>query len=170
MSLPTGLFGWLLRGFLAPIWLGADTTVKYLDSDGTVRLEDIDRNSGIDVFYVKERCFDGLTAVRQQLARTETFTTASNGTTQNIAAQGMAKFSLQVTKTGSVTSWTVVLEYSLDGTTFTTALTHTDVSPGNGLTQPCGAAMYPALYWRLRCSAITLGAGTNVVAIGVALP
>jgi len=89
-----------------------------------------------------------------------TFTSALTGSATSLS--GCQKyFSLQVVATGAVTSWTVVLELSIDGTNYTTVLTHTnaDVAAVKFLTTPA-----PALYMRARCVAIVLGAGTNVVA------
>lgn len=100
----------------------------------------------------------------------DTFTTTANGTTVDCTAQPVKQFSLQVTKTGTVTSWDVRLEGSLDGVTFTTILTHTNVSPGDTLTTFNGASAYPVLYFRARCAGLIIGAGTNIIAtvLGVA--
>lgn len=94
--------------------------------------------------------------------RADTFTTTANGTTVNVATTPMKFFGIQVTQTGAVTSWDVRLEGSLDNVSFSTILTHTNVT-GSGavlwLTTPA-----PSLYFRSRCSGLVLGAGTNVIA------
>ncbi len=96
--------------------------------------------------------------------RSDTFTATANGTTVDAHLAPVKYFSLYVVQTGSITSWTVVLEASLDNVNFTTVLTHTNTTPGTGLVVFGGTSAFPALYFRARCSAITLGAGTNVVA------
>jgi len=93
--------------------------------------------------------------------RSDTYVATATGTTVNATTAPKQNFSLQVNQTGTVTSWTVVLEGSLDGTNFTTLITHTDAD-GSGTVKT--ASGKPALYFRSRCSAITLGAGTNVIA------
>lgn len=95
--------------------------------------------------------------------RSDTFTATGSGTTVDSHLAPVKYFSLSVAETGTVTSWTVVLECSLDDTTFTTVLTHTNTS-GNGATVFGGTTAFPCLYFRSRASAITLGAGTNVIA------
>lgn len=95
--------------------------------------------------------------------RSDTYTTTANGTTVDVHTSPVKYFTLQVTSTGVVTSWTVVLEGSLDGTNFTTILTHTDVI-GNGVVVFIGASTASCLYFRSKCTAIVLGAGTNVIA------
>lgn len=104
-----------------------------------------------------------LIAVDVASTRTDTYTAAVAGVILDVSAFARESFAMQVTATGAVTSWTVVLEGSLDGATFTTILTHTNVTPGNGFTLYSGEADYPSLYFRSRCSAIVLGTGTNVV-------
>lgn len=97
-------------------------------------------------------------------SRSDTYTTTANGTTVDVSAQGMSTFGLQCKQTGTVTSWTVVLEGSLDGTNFVTILTHTKAGNNDGGIVWTSAALYPVLYFRSQCTAITLGGGTNVVA------
>lgn len=99
--------------------------------------------------------------------RTDTFTTASSGTAVDVHTNPMSSFALQVSATGSVTSWTVLLEGSLDNTNFDTLATHTNATPGNNkisLTYALATLPIPVLYFRTRCSAISLGSGTNVIA------
>lgn len=94
--------------------------------------------------------------------RADTYTTTTSGTTVDIHLKPMKYFSVAVKATGAVTSWSVVLEGSLDNTNFSTILTHTNSAPGDGLILSV-TAPFPVLYFRSRCSAITLGGGTNVV-------
>lgn len=103
---------------------------------------------------------------------TDTFTTTGVGASgsKTSSAQPFRYYTLVVKATGTVTSWTVLLEGSLDGTNWTTLVTHTNAAPGDGLAIFETTAPQPVTYVRLRCSAITLGAGTNVVATALALP
>lgn len=113
---------------------------------------------------------DGLaTDFLDRSVRSDDFTATANGVTVDVNQQGMKYFSIQVAKTGNVTSWTVVLEVSLDGTNFRTILTHDSVGDGD-LAINFTATPYPALYFRSRCSAISLGAGTKVTATIVGMP
>lgn len=104
--------------------------------------------------------FGGVTLAHNN--RSDTFTSTTNGTTIGDGFQVFKFFSIQVTMTGAVTSWTVVLEGSLDNTNFTTILSHTNVTPGDKLVLST-TNVVPVLYFRARCAAIVLGGGTNVV-------
>jgi hypothetical protein len=96
--------------------------------------------------------------------RSDTFTSTTSGTTVDVSASPMSMFGIQVTMTGSVTSWDVRLEASLNNVAFTTILTHTNVT-GDGVVLWTGNLLAPALYFRARCAGLVLGAGTNVVAV-----
>lgn len=111
--------------------------------------------------------FGGVTLAHN--TRSDTFTTTANGTTLGDGFQNWKYFTLSVRQTGTVTSWTVVLEVSLDNTTFSTVLTHTNVTGSGVVVFAADAIPRPVLYMRARCTAIVLGAGTNVIStiIGV---
>lgn len=96
--------------------------------------------------------------------RSDTFTTAVSGTTVDMSGVPPRSYALQVTPNGAITWWTVVLEASLDNTTFVPVMTHAFDVPGAGAIMWSGGQSFPALYFRARCVAITLGAGTNIVA------
>jgi len=102
--------------------------------------------------------------------RSDTFTGTGDGTAVNSADLGVKHYSLQVVATGAVSAWTVNLQVSLDGTNYVTILTHTQAANGTGAVVFSGANVYPALYFRTNCSAITLGGGTNVIAYVVGVP
>lgn len=93
--------------------------------------------------------------------RTDTFTGTGNGTTVDVSTTPMRVFSMSVKATGAIVSWTVKLEGSLDGENFTEILSHTNVI-GNNVCLFTGSSMFPCLYFRARCSAISLGLGTNI--------
>jgi len=103
-----------------------------------------------------------LAALLSAVDGSETFTATGDGTTVRIGGMAARAYSLQVKATGSVTSWTVVLEVSLDDTNWTTVATHDNSTPGDGLMIASTSDM-PSGYVRARCSALTLGAGTDIV-------
>ena len=94
--------------------------------------------------------------------RSDTYTTTANGTTVDIGAgSSMKYFSIQVVQTGTVTSWDVRLEGSLDGTNFSQIVAHTNAD-GSGTVK--ASSVFPVRYFRSRCAGIVLGVGTNVIA------
>jgi hypothetical protein len=104
--------------------------------------------------------------------RGDNFAATGNGTTINVATLGMSRFSLQVKKsaTGTVSSSTVVLEVSNDGTSFTTVLTHNSAVDADGSTVFSGTLTFPARYFRSRCSAIANSGGGSVDVTIVGMP
>lgn len=92
----------------------------------------------------------------------ETFTTSGIGKVVDCREFPLTYFSIQVTQTGTVTSWTVLVEGSLDGITYSTILTHTKSGTGNGETLFSGALISLSRYVRANCSALNLGSGTNI--------
>lgn len=96
-------------------------------------------------------------------SRSDTFVVAGSGTTVNVQTKPMKNFSISVVQTGTVTSWDVRLEGSLDNVNFTQILQHTNVT-GSGTTVFSGASVSPSLRFRARCAAIVLGTGTNIIA------
>lgn len=97
---------------------------------------------------------------------TATFTTTATSTTNGLGIP-VSKFGLQVKRTGVVTSWTVNIDGSIDGSNFFTLVSHTNVAPADG--GIIFTVDKPVIYWRLACSAIVLGGGTNVVATAIAM-
>ncbi len=96
--------------------------------------------------------------------RSDTFITTTAGIIVNVTTSPCSVFSLQVKATGVVTSWTVVLEVSLNGTDFNTILTSSgNLMDVDGLLFTTGSNQYPVLYFRSKCTAVSLGAGTNIV-------
>ena len=111
------------------------------------------------------------TVVELYATRSDTFTSTGNGTAVDASTRPMRSFAIQVTGTGAAaTSWTVVLEGSLDGTTYTTILTHTGTVDSNGGTHWGDAVATPILYFRSRCTAVTLGSATNIIAVVLGVP
>lgn len=100
--------------------------------------------------------------------RSDTYTTAANGTTVDVSARPVRRFALQVKGTGAAaTAWNVVLEGSLNNSQFTTLLEHSNA--GEFRNAADGETVYfdtavPWLYFRSRLVSITLGSATNVVA------
>lgn len=100
--------------------------------------------------------------------RSDTYTTAANGTTVDRSASPVSRFGLQVKGTGAApTAWNVVLEGSLNNAQFTTILEHSNA--GEFRNAADGETVYvntgaPWLYFRSRLVSITLGSATNAVA------
>lgn len=147
----------------------ADTVAITAGSGTSIATDDV---SGVHYQRIKRSVgADGsATDFLDKVTRQETFTTTSNGTAQDVSAQGFSKFALQVVQTGTVTSWTVVVQVSVDGTNYVTILSHTKAGDGDAAIVFTGPNHYPALYFRASCTAITLGGGTNVVATVVGMP
>lgn len=96
--------------------------------------------------------------------RSDSHAGVGNGTTVNCSTTPFKNFTIQVTSTGA-TVWDIRLEGSLDGVTFTTLLTHTNVTPADTLTISSGTANTPMLYFRSRCAGMT-GVGATAVILG----
>ena len=95
----------------------------------------------------------------------ETFTTApTTGTTVDVTVAPMRNWTLVVIGTGApATLWEVVLEGSLDGTVFSEILKHTS-KIGDGQNLFSGTTLFPAMWYRLRCTVLTLGPATDIIA------
>ena len=97
--------------------------------------------------------------------KSDDFTGASNGATVNVDQSMDGTFSLSVNETGgAATSWTVVLEGSLDGTNWTTIITHARTDGVGVMKWPADAIRRPVRFLRSRCSAVVLGAATKITA------
>lgn len=96
-------------------------------------------------------------------SRSDTFTGAANGVAVDVSSIPCDHFTLQLTGTGATPSaWSVVLEGSLDGTTYTTLVTHQNGIETNGQTKTFSIAA-PVKYFRSRCVSVTLGGASNLV-------
>ena len=105
-----------------------------------------------------------------QRSQAHTFIAAGNGTAVDASRHGCKSFGLQVKGTGATaTSWTVVLEGSMDGTNYSTILTHTNTADSDGAAVWTGPNFAPVLHFRARCSAVVLGSATNIVATVVGM-
>lgn len=92
-----------------------------------------------------------------------TFITTGAGTAIDGSSSSQWKYySLSVKQTGVVTSWSVDIEISNDNVTYTVLSTHTKASNGNGKIL-CITAPALADYVRVNVTALTLGAGTNII-------
>lgn len=147
----------------------ADTVAITAGSGTSIATDDV---SGVHYQRIKRTVGgDGsATDYLDKVTRQETFTTTANGTAQDVSAQGFSRFAIQVKQTGTVTSWTIEAQVSLDGTNYVSVLSHTKAGDGDGGIVFSGPNRYPALYFRASCTAITLGGGTNVVVTIVGMP
>lgn len=87
----------------------------------------------------------------------DTYTAAAVGATVDVHLKPKSNFTIYGVATGAVTSWTVALEGSLDGTNFFSIGTITNAGVCVSFTGR------PFLYYRTHCTAIVLGPGTNVI-------
>jgi hypothetical protein len=131
------------------------TVARKLDFRGSELT--VTEDSGNDQFDVE------VIAVRT-FSRSDTYTTTTTGTAVDASTYPVKSFSIQVKGTGAVpTSFTVVLEGSLDGTNFDTITTFDSATLADGKIKFTGAADYPVRYFRSRVSALALGSATNIV-------
>jgi hypothetical protein len=119
---------------------------------------------------VDNAVLDDIAAKVGHSSRSDTYTEAGNGTAVNVSTNPRQWFGVQVKGTGaSATSWTVNLQASLDGTNYSTVLTHANTTDTDGsiawISTPA-----PALYFRSSVSAVVLGSATNIVVTIVGMP
>lgn len=162
----------IFQGTLDPLWsLTADTTGwKIYDENGVLitstRLQD---GSGNALTSTGGSLNVNVTSILAPLIpvfafRSDTYTAVGSGTIINVSTSPVKYYAIQVNQTGAVTSWDVRLEGSLDGVNFTSILAHTNVI-GDGQVVYIGALTASNLYFRSRCNAITLGAGTGITVV-----
>jgi filamentous hemagglutinin len=141
---------------------GAIAVSGYSVNDNDLLPIAVESTGAVDVFLSGGTAtISGTVTLAYTVAGTD-FTAAVSAS--SAFAPGVKYHSLQVTKTGAVTSWDVRLEGSLDGTTFTQLVQHTNVS-GDGVTVAGAAPPFVVNYVRLRCAAIVLGGGTKITAV-----
>ena len=98
-----------------------------------------------------------------KFTRSDTFTGTGSGVTVDASGTPTKTYAIQVVGTGgTATAWDIRLEGSLDNTSFTQILQHTNVT-GDGLVMFSGSLFSPSLYFRSRVAGLTLGGATNVV-------
>lgn len=94
--------------------------------------------------------------------RADTYTAAGNGTTVTMTSDPKKYYSIQAKcTTAAATAWSIVLEGSLDGTNFTTIISH-GTADGDGSVKAFSTP-FPVLYMRSRCVSVTLGSATNII-------
>ena len=97
-----------------------------------------------------------------QIHESDTYTSTGTGIIYG-TTYVLKSFAIQVTGTGATaTAWNVVIEGSLNGTNYTTILSHTEAT-GNGQILFSSANLYPCVYTRSRVVSLTLGPATNIV-------
>ena len=119
---------------------------------------------------VKASAARGLNRRLEPLIITETFTATGAGTSHLLDDRPLKYYGLGVTETGTVTSWTVEIQVSMDDVNWTTVDDHQRAVEGDGVVVSSGTTPNPARYARLNCSAFVLGAGTSVAATAVGVP
>lgn len=99
----------------------------------------------------------------EKWGRTQNFTTAVAGPTIDAVSAPPKAFSLQVKGVGAAaTAWSVVLEGSNDGVTFSTILTHGTLDT-DGKLLFTGTGFFPCKYFRSRVVSLTLGPATGLI-------
>ncbi|CAK0741517.1 hypothetical protein CCP1ISM_130011 [Azospirillaceae bacterium] len=91
----------------------------------------------------------------------DVYTTVTVGTTVDISTFPLKNFTFSVTPNGSVNSWSVIVEGSLDGINFTTIGSYSNPT-GTGITVFPGVNIAPCFFFRSRCTSIDLGSGTSI--------
>jgi len=80
----------------------------------------------------------------------------------DISDRPLSSFTIQVIGVGTpATSWSVTLEGSLDGVTFSEIITHTSLL-GDGENLYSGTTLFPVRYFRLNVTALVLGTATSI--------
>ena len=93
----------------------------------------------------------------------QTFTAAGDGAIHDLRINPCQTFSVQVGATGGTpTLWNVVLEGSLDGTNFSTILSHTSANLGLNSIIGTGNQVFPCTYIRIKVVTLTLGIATSI--------
>lgn len=105
----------------------------------------------------------GLSNPISSFIHTDTFTTVTVGTTQDVGAGNLVKsYSIAVKGTGAIPSVSAVnLEVSLDGTNWTVLLSVLQTLDGTATST--GDVLFPARYFRSNTTSLTLGSATNIV-------
>lgn len=101
-----------------------------------------------------------------------TFTAIGNGTTLDVSSRPLSSFAIQVNRTGgdATTTWTAVLEGSLDGINFTTILSHSNISPGVNSVLYSGSTLSPSRFFRCRIDSLSLSSAVNIVCLILGVP
>ena len=102
---------------------------------------------------------------RANMQSSDSYTTNSNGVTQNVQIMPVQTFALQVKGVGGTASaWNVALYASLDGVNFspTPLVSHVSGTDTDGAIKYVTAS--PSLYYRTVMSGLTLGPSSAVVA------
>jgi hypothetical protein len=103
-----------------------------------------------------------MSGAAQLATRSDIFSATATGVTLDLHGSPCKYFSLQATGVGgALTLWTILLEISLDGSAWTTLLTHATATL-DGITLS-GSSATPALYARARATSITLGIGPTAI-------
>ena len=94
----------------------------------------------------------------------DTYTAITTGPSIDLTLYPAAKWSIDVVGNGGTPIvWTVNLEGSLDGTSFSKILQHTDlIGPGSPVYST--GSLYPARYARSRVLLLTLGGASSITA------
>lgn len=145
---------------------GNDLTSKSVGSERALSVAVVDGSGNqITSFGGAE----GSGGLAEPTSDTHSYDATATDTAVDVSDVGYSKWALQVKGTGAAaTSWTAVLQVSLDGTNFSTILTHTDSTDDDGSIVAIGTP-FPALHYRTSVTALTLGSASaiSVTAVGM---
>lgn len=151
-----------------PVSNGLDTTAAGVQAVGVVaQLDDTSTGAVTENQFAPVRMSSRRAILTERVAvsRSDTYTTTASGTTVNVAAIGKSSFGIQVKGTGAAASvWAVALEVSLDGTNFAVLETHSSADGDTDGSIIWSSLDTPALYFRSRCTSVTLGSATDIIA------
>jgi len=98
-------------------------------------------------------------------SRSDSYTAAGTGVAVDVSSTTAKYFSIQVRGVAvGASTWSVVLEGSIDGTNYTTILTH-NTATLDKIILFSGATASPSLYFRSRCVNLSLGSATSIVVV-----
>lgn len=164
-SLPVDGNGRNPAGIVAPLVDGSGNIIGWSplavvdNGDGTVVLK-VDTELSVDSSGI-------ITKTDTFKVQSASYTTTGAGTTVDVHLFPFENFGVQVVGVGATpTSWTVNLEGSLDGTNFTTILTH-DTEIGDKNVIWLGANRSPVLYFRVNVASLTLGSATSITVVAI---
>ena len=145
-----------LFGSALPLPTGAATSALQTTLNGLVATA---ANQATQITALQQMQVD-LDILAAFILTSDTYTSAVPGTTTNTSTKPKSTFTINSIKTGAVTSYTINLEGSMDGTNWFTIGTVTGISAA---TQTDFVSNHTVLYYRINCAAFVLCGGTNVI-------
>lgn len=93
----------------------------------------------------------------------ETYSATGTGAVEDVSQRPMRNYTMMVVGTGAAaTAWAVKLEGSLDGVVYSEIMEHNTLV-GDSENLFSGTTLFPSLYFRTRCTLLTLGPASDIV-------